>query len=356
MRRTTLVTALVAGTCLTGTATAQQQPCPSPGVTGPDVIVGDVNGVSTWGSVAVGTDRIYAYSLGTTSCNLGTVWLNWFSNTNQHPVIGQNLFRLKTVDGSTRFEQVGQSWLKHGFFALSQSLCCNNCQPTDGTHLGIGCSDPYTSARNGSQSNLGPRSQVNAFTGAYPYPFSAPAAPATIGRRIQVHQADIDPAQNVGAIYFGEAMYVTPDDAAARNNFNNASYRRIASVGTDANRTLTFTSAFTTNRAKPGIQAWKDNDQSVTLRDVNIPSEGRVILGYRVTDLGNGRWHYEYAIQNLNSHRSVGSFSVPIANGVTTSNVGFHDVDSHSGEPYDLTDWARRRGELGPHLGHRPDL
>ena len=72
------------------------------------------------------------------------------------------MFRLK--DG--RFEQIGQSWLKHGFFAESLNLCCNSCSgdPT-GNHLGVGCSDPYTSSRNGSQGNLGPRSTVNASTG-----------------------------------------------------------------------------------------------------------------------------------------------------------------------------------------------
>ena len=37
----------------------------------------------------------YAYALGTTSCNIGTVDLTWIANTNQHPVIGQNIYRLR---------------------------------------------------------------------------------------------------------------------------------------------------------------------------------------------------------------------------------------------------------------------
>ncbi len=42
----------------------------------------------------------------------------------------------------------------------------------------------------------------------------------------------------------------------------------------------------------------------------------------------------------MNSHLSAQSFSVPIPQGVTVTNVGFHDVDYHSGEPYVGTDWS----------------
>src|SRR6185503_1351244 len=93
---------------------AAQTTCGAP--TGPDVIVGDLTGPSNYTSAG----GIEALSLGTTSCNLGTVWLNWFQNTNQHPVICGNLYRYKVAGGYARFEQVGMSWLKHGFFALSQ--------------------------------------------------------------------------------------------------------------------------------------------------------------------------------------------------------------------------------------------
>ena len=78
----------------------------------PDVIVGDLHELSRYGS----TGGITGYSVGTVSCNLGSCWLNWISNNAEHPVIGQTMFRLK--DG--RFEQIGQSWLKHGFTALHE--------------------------------------------------------------------------------------------------------------------------------------------------------------------------------------------------------------------------------------------
>jgi hypothetical protein len=71
-----------------------------------------------------------------------------------------------------------------------------------------------------------------------------------------------------------------------------------------------------------------------------VPQEGRFVVANKVRDLGNGTWRYDYAIYNLNSDRSGGSFSIPKPAGATITNVGFHDVNYHSGEPYDNTDWT----------------
>src|SRR5213593_2834279 len=64
--------------------------CDQPGES-PDVIVGDVVGTSRWGSIG----GITSFSIGTTSCNIGTCRLNWISSTAEHPLIGENMFRLK---------------------------------------------------------------------------------------------------------------------------------------------------------------------------------------------------------------------------------------------------------------------
>lgn len=299
---------------------------------GPDVIVGDLPAVQRWGRVG----DVTAYSVATTSCNVGDERLNWFSETNQHPVIAQNMYRLK--DG--QFEQIGQSWLKHGFFALSGSLCTPCNDPTNGTQLGVGCSDPYSSDLNGQQSNLGPRHDVNPSTGFFPYPFSAQNPPATIGRRLQVHDADLNPTLNTGALYFVEGHYISPDDAAAGNQDNNASYRRVTvSVGGANVWNVNVASGSQTVRMKPAIYAWRDNDPSVSISTVNVPGDRQFIMAYKVTSLPNGMWHYEYAIHNLNSHRGAGSFRIPVPSNAVVENISFRDVDSHSGAPYSLTDW-----------------
>ena len=297
---------------------------------GPDVIVGFLPDVQNYGS----EDGISAFAVGTTSCNIGDEDLLWISSTNEHPVIGQNMYRLK--DG--RFEQIGMSWLKHGFASLNLDQCSLGCDnPGSGSLLGPGCSDPYSAGLNGSQHRLGPRFEVNAFTGEYLYPFTDPPYSGEIARRIQVKNGDLDPAQGGGGAYFIEGHYVTLDDAGSGNHFNNTSYRPIDVSGSGENWTISLTGD--TQQQQAAIRAWKDTDDTVTETEVYVPGEGLFIVAAQATSLGGGQWHYEYAVQNINSDRSMGSFAVPIAGGTTVSNIGFHDVDYHSGEPFSPTDW-----------------
>ena len=90
---------------------------------GPDIIIGDLTGTANYTSL----NGIEAFSWGGSFCNIGDQGVIYSANTNQHPVFGQTLYRLKVVDGAARFEQLGQSWLQHGFFALSNTLCCTAC-------------------------------------------------------------------------------------------------------------------------------------------------------------------------------------------------------------------------------------
>lgn len=317
---------------------------------GADVIVGALTGDSagqprSWGN----SGGVYAYSVGTTSCNIGTVPLNWFDGVpNMHPVIGQNLFRLKTEPGTNyqRFEQIGQSWLKYGFCALQQGLCTSGCQPVCGgccSQLGVNCSDPYTATRNGSFGNLGPKSPINPYLGTFPDPHALPSGATAIRGRLQALAADMNPSLNAGALYFVEGQYVAHDDSLAGNLHNNASWRRV-NVGSSAtNYPITWATGgvpgANTVREQPAIYAWAAYDAGVTILPFDVPSDGRFFLGHKVTDNGNGTWHYEYALFNLNSDRGAQFFSVAVPECVDASNLGFHDVFYHSGEPYDGTDW-----------------
>lgn len=324
--------------CLVSPALAGGNPCD--GAEEPDVIVGDLQAETRWGAVGTTT----AFSVGTYSCNIGSCWVNWFQGNNQHPVIAQNMFRFK--DG--RFEQVGQSWLKHGFFALSNQICNAGCIGTDGTHLGVNCSDPYTATRNGQQNNMGPKSDVNASNGVFPFPATNMGATGnTIFKRIQVKNPDLAPSLNVGAKYFLEGQYVTQDDALAGNQDNNASWRPITVFETaPGSGAYDINLLQTTRREQPAIFAWLENDTNVQIIKADVDglttnADGIFWIASKVTSLGGGMWHYEYAIQNLNSNRSASEFRLPILPGAVVANHDFHDVDYHSGEPYNGTDWAK---------------
>lgn len=149
-------------------------------VPGPDVVVGDVVGLAQFGSSS-GTQ--VGLAVGTDSCNFGTVDLNWFAlPSNDHPVIPQNLYRMSGgATNDERFEQIGQSSVKHGFTALTQNLCSLGCNGVGGTRLGSGCSDPYSAGLNAGP-NLGSRAWINPFSGEYPRGDSASNPNSQIGR------------------------------------------------------------------------------------------------------------------------------------------------------------------------------
>jgi hypothetical protein len=300
---------------------------------GPDLTLGGLTGINRYpATTPYHIDGIVAYAMGETACNLGDQTLAWQANNNQHPVWASNMYRLK--DG--RFEQIGMSWLKHEWCAVDGNICATCQTGTNCNVLGIGCSSPSSASISADQTILGPRSEVNPVTGEFPYPYVLHFEQTgdAIFKRLQVRVEDVDPAQNPGALYFGEGHYIHPEDAAAGNGNNNASWRRFT-MG--SNFSASFISSV--RQMEPALFAWREFDPEVRLEKVDIPGDGRLWIGARATDNGDGTWHYEYAIQNLNSLRAVGLVSVPIEPGTRVSNVGFHDVDYHSGEPYDNTDW-----------------
>ena len=335
--RTTLGT-LVLGACagLLGQMSASALPGGdgAAGGIGADVAVCDMPSIYRWGT----TSGITGYSIGTTSVNLGDVNLEWYANNNRHPRIPQNLFQWE--DG--RIKQIGQSWCKDGFCALQLSGC-GSCQPAGGgcpQLLGPGCADPYSDSLNGDQGGLAPRSQCNAATGWFQYPPTGlPSAAPTIGRRLQVLQADLVPSSNPGSNYYCDSIYLHGQDAEAGNQNNNASYKRVT-VGTLNSSGYRLNTTGSTSIGKPGIYAWEDNSSSVVIRPTDIPNDGRVFVASDVVDNGNGTYRYEYAIYNLTSDYNINGFEVPVPAGANITGIGFHDTDSHSGEPYDTGDWA----------------
>lgn len=312
---------------------------------GPDVIVGDVSGLAQFGSSA-GTQ--VGLALGTDSCNAGTVDLNWFAlPENDHPVIPQNLYRMSGgASNDDRFEQVGQSSVKHAFTALTNNICGFGCNGVGGAHLGSGCSDPYGASLNAGP-NLGSKAWVNPFTGAYPRGDSATNPNSHTGHnhlgpshRILTEIADLNTSLNPGATYYAEGQYVTPHEyqwclanPTQCNMYNNVSFRRYSVTGTAS--PFSFSPVGTTQRMKPAVDAWTGATKVPFQPAPGVDGIGSV--SYKVTNPSPGVWHYEYAVYNQNIDRGIQSFSVPIGSGVTISNVGFHAPPQHPGWSADGT-------------------
>lgn len=304
---------------------------------GPDLIIADMQDITHW-TGAGPVDGFRAYSFGLRPCNIGDQAASWFGSNAAHPVIVQNLFRI--ADG--RIQQIGLGSAWHGFRALQQNFC-GPCQPGgDIDHLGIGCSSLESATIMGTISGMGRRSQVNASTGVFPYPPAPLGCSGAICARLRVASADLE---TPGAVYVAESQIVQFEDAASGNDANNASHRTITFNGLGG-------AAFTGPLAQAAaMYAWRDHgfgqntpDPLVNIEVVDIPDDGVVLVGSRAHNIGGGVWRYNIAVQNLTSDRGVRSLSIFMGADPSPSNFEFHDVDYHSGEPYDGAEWQLNVG------------
>jgi len=301
---------------------------------GQDVFYGDIHDTLNHGNAGTTNPTIHAYSLGTKTCNLSSTSLSWINNGT--PAVAFNMFRL--ADG--RLTQIGMSWAKHACCvgnSTDSAVCLGSTCSSSGFGLRPGCRDTYSASWNSGQGRLGPRSGINAYDATF-----AGLAGNTgnaIFKRLQVLESDL---QTAGAQYFVDGVYVCTEEAHQPAQWNNASYRRVTVAAGTFNLTLQGSTA----GGIPGIQAWRDHglganvpDTSVTVSTVDVPSEGRFWYAYKVSGLGGGQYRYDYAVYNLNSDRSGGSFSVEIPAATTISDMGFSAPFYHSGEPYSNAAW-----------------
>jgi hypothetical protein len=264
-------------------------------------------------------------------------------------VIPQNLYRMSGgATNNDRFEQIGQSNVKHAFTALQQNICGFGCVSTASTSLGSGCSDPYSASLNAGTNNaLGSRAWINPFTGAFPRGDSSTPPNTHTGHthagpshRILVEINDLNSSLNAGATYYVEAQYVTPHEYAwcvanpgQCNMNNNASFRQYTVTGTGS--PFGFTAVGSTVQSKPAIAAWTGASSSQIQPDPG--NDGIGLVSYKVTNPSPGLWHYEYAIYNQNLDRAIQEFSIPLGSGISLSNLGFHAPPQHPGWTFDGT-------------------
>jgi len=308
---------------------------------------GDMTFCQLYGLYHVSGSRlgdIVGLSVATTSWNVGGSDMMWFGLPDEeHPFIVMNLYRLK----NNRFEEIGESHIKHGFYALGSHQCGGpSCsfEPghSQGDWLGTGCTDTYGAVLNGIQSGMGPRYGVNPWTGDWTYLGShmqGSHGHDAIQHRIQVHDADLDPALNPGATYYVEGYYVMSDDI---NVMNSAAWKPVTVIA-GAGGTYSFQMTGSTTYPEIGfaIDAWTGATKTVIAQEIPVEEfvspDGRCILAAKAHQVFGDVWHYEYSLLNVDMDRQVGSFSIPIGPEITVTNMEFSAVDHHD-EPVNTVD------------------
>jgi hypothetical protein len=289
-----------------------------------DVKLGELYGMSSYGHSGTFPNGENAFSAATTSCNVGNVRVPWHAPMDaEHPLIGLAMFR--EVDGI--LEMIGQSDIKHGFFALSSSDC-NQCNDgTNGDSLGVNCSDTYSAGNNASQHYLAPRSEINPFTAVWNpcgSHFDGPnndcnrshgsSGHSSLQHRMHVYDSDLNVA---GAAFTFEGLYVVADD---QNFANNLGWKALNSVNWSGS-SWTFSQSGVIPNPGPRIRTWGDMQHEVSPAD-----DGAFWLATKTADNGDGTWHYEYALYNARSDRGAYSFEVPTG-AASLTNDSFHDPD-----------------------------
>ena len=301
-----------------------------------DVSLGGLDGIQQVAHTGTFPTGRAALSMVTTSCNLGTVDVPWRAPMEkEHPVIHMALYRL--LGG--RLEQIGVSWMKHGFFALSNSYCTACQNPSDGDFLGVGCSDTYDVGNNSSRSFLGPRSEVDPYNGTWDCTGShfSGGLPDCVRRHGSTGHGPLDhrltaadgDLANSGAAYYYEARYIVEGDGKPENNWGH----RACTMSWDGGVWSFSTPVDSPLVVGPALGGWGDSSATLEV----APGDGEVMLAVRTTDLGGDTWHYEYALLNLTSNRQIRSFSLPVPGVPNIANIGFHDNDADAGNDWQVT-------------------
>jgi hypothetical protein len=100
-----------------------------------------------------------------------------------------------------------------------------------------------------------------------------------------------------------------------------------------------------THVGESALHAWRAADPAVVVSEVwNFDEQGAgrnglFTVAERVTDLG-GTWRYDLALHNQTSSAAARALKLGWSSAASLGLASFHDVDYHSGEVYDGTDWS----------------
>lgn len=265
-------------------------------------------------------------AVGTTSWNPGGPAFDWYRRPDaRHPFIAQALYRLS----GGRLEQIGVSGIKHGYFVASAQGCDGTpCNSPPGHTLSENCTDTYGALLNAGQNDMGPRYEINPWTGnwnAATSHVSTSHTHGTLTHMLRVLDNDLQDTVPGGTEFIVEAYYVhyQNPDALTAAAWAPASVRGAAGGvwSFEVDGVNIPTSGF-------AISAWSGatvQEFATRLPAVKgISADGRGLIAAKVTPIDGGRYRYEYAVLNVDMDRRLRSFRVPVPAGVRISDAYFH--------------------------------
>ncbi len=320
---------------------------------------------STNGKLVLGTDASLR--------NVGRTAVAWYAHfsgnhppygNDQHPFLVWNLYR---VDREGRIRQIGASGAKHAFFSINE-----HCRCKSGNVFWPGCEDIYSSSSNdngsgNAEQNLGPRAEIIPFQAIWARCGSVwdhdcdgrmdpgSGAQDLYRYRLTVDEAELLPPLATGARYFFEYWYVVRDDV---DIYNTMGHREIRLAKQGANWRVELVDVQAAQHdffLGPVINRWVDPARPTreTLNKELSTPLGRARVAAKVTDLGDGRWRYEYALMNFDyahvrfdpvhaegadirllESRGFARFGVPLPRGVIATSLHFDDADGNAGNDW----------------------
>ncbi len=282
--------------------------------------------------------------LGTSSA-LYTADIPWYGkfsgnfapyNNDQHPYLIWNLYRFN-ADGS--IDQIGRSGVKHAFLTLNTN-CAEN--PNNSNILGRGCSDVYSVSNNDSNNSMGPRSEIIPASNVWGRcgsiydtncdGLSNSSGNGSYDQRMVVRESQFSGAAQSGASYMFESWYLAREDINIRNSMatKRATFTRSGS--------LWVVGANDQYRLGPAIDRWVDpSNPGANARTSELATpEGRVKVAVKATNLGSGRWRYDYAVMNLDFARAQTQGAEPNLRVLNNRGLDSFMVPSGSATPTDL--------------------
>ena len=320
-------------------------------VNGLDGAVIDIGNLTYWGRRGPANNGEVGMSFRNEMCNPGSVNIPWIAAMQpNHPFFGFMIARVH----NDKIEQINEwSYCKHAWLSINYTVggCGANCNTnTPGNQMGIGCGDAYGAGNNADRSDLGPPEEIDPWLGewdpvgsyfdigdpmqaGYPAPADGNFSLSTnifdsVDNRCTVKEQDLLVS---GAEYYYALQLVLNGEAVA-NRADNIAYRGFtpnSSGGT----------WFFQNNGGMQLGTVLDQWQGATVEiGGNGADDGRFYVAVKVTPIGSGQFHYEYAIHNVDNSRGGATFEVPIDAAATATNFTFGDLDDDASN-----DWTAQR-------------